>query len=58
MFRAVRGSTVLYPSDATSATTLVRAMADRDGVVYMRTTRGAYPVIYGPDEKSMSAAPR
>jgi transketolase len=50
MFRAVHGSTVLYPSDGTSAAKLVQAMADREGVVYMRTTRGAYPVIYGPDE--------
>jgi len=25
-------------------------MAERSGVVYMRTTRGAYPVLYGPDE--------
>ena len=23
----------------------------RDGIVYMRTTRGAYPVLYGPDEE-------
>ena len=46
MMRAVQGSTVLYPSDATSAAALVQAMADRDGVVYMRTTRGAYPVLY------------
>ena len=51
MFRTVHGSTVLYPSDATSTASLVRAMADRTGVVYMRTTRGAYPVIYGPDEQ-------
>jgi len=50
MMRAVYGSTVLYPSDATSAASLVAQMADRDGVVYMRTTRGAYPVLYGPDE--------
>src|SRR5262249_29565293 len=50
MMRAVHGSTVLYPSDATSAARLVREMADRDGVVYLRTTRGAYPVLYGPDE--------
>jgi transketolase len=50
MLRAVHGSTVLYPSDATSAAYLVREMADRTGVVYMRTTRGAYPVLYGPDE--------
>jgi transketolase len=50
MMRAVHGSTVVYPSDATSAAYLVREMADRSGVVYMRTTRGAYPVLYGPDE--------
>jgi transketolase len=50
MMRAVHGSTVLYPSDATSTAALVQQMADRSGVVYMRTTRGAYPVLYGPDE--------
>jgi transketolase len=50
MFRAVEGSTVLYPSDATSAAALVQEMAERTGIVYMRTTRGAYPVLYGPDE--------
>lgn len=48
--RAVYGSTVLYPSDATSAAALTREMADLSGVVYLRTTRGAYPVIYAPDE--------
>jgi transketolase len=26
-------------------------MANQSGVVYMRTTRGAYPVLYGPDEQ-------
>ncbi len=46
MLRAVHGSTVLYPSDATSTAALVQAMADLTGVVYMRTTRGAYPVLY------------
>jgi transketolase len=50
MMRAVHGSTVLYPSDATSTAYLVDQMAERSGVVYMRTTRGAYPVLYGPDE--------
>jgi transketolase len=50
MMRAVHGSTVLYPSDATSAASLTQQMAERDGVVYMRTTRGSYPVLYGPDE--------
>jgi len=50
MMRAVHGSTVLYPSDATSTASLVAQMAERSGIVYMRTTRGAYPVLYGPDE--------
>ena len=50
MMRAVHGSTVLYPSDATSTAYLVREMAGRGGVVYMRTTRGAYPVLYPPEE--------
>jgi hypothetical protein len=46
MMRAVHGSTVLYPSDATSTASLVREMAERTGIVYLRTTRGAYPVLY------------
>jgi transketolase len=50
MLRAVQGSTVLYPSDGPSTAALVAEMADRDGIVYMRTTRGAYPVLYGPGE--------
>jgi transketolase len=50
MMRAVHGSTVLYPSDAASATSLTQQMAERDGIVYMRTTRGSYPVLYGPEE--------
>lgn len=50
MMRAVHGSTVLYPSDATSTAYLVKEMADRSGIVYMRTTRGAYPVVYPPGE--------
>ncbi len=49
-FRAIHGSTVLYPSDATSTAALVAAMADRGGISYMRTTRGNTPVLYGPDE--------
>lgn len=49
--RAVNDSTVLYPADATSTAALVRAMADREGISYLRTTRGSYPVIYGPDEE-------
>jgi transketolase len=48
--RAVHGSTVLYPSDATSAVALTAAMADLPGVSYLRTTRGAYPVLYPAGE--------
>jgi transketolase len=48
--RVIHGSTVLYPSDATSAARLVEVMAQTQGIVYMRTTRGAYPVLYGPEE--------
>jgi transketolase len=50
-FRAVHSSTVLYPSDANQAARLVELMADLDGIVYLRTHRGALPVIYGPDER-------
>jgi transketolase len=50
MMRAVHGSIVLYPSDAPSAAYLTAEMAECSGIVYMRTTRGAYPVLYGPDE--------
>ncbi|MFE7045388.1 transketolase [Streptomyces atratus] len=50
MMRAVHGSTVLYPSDATSAAALTAAMAYLDGISYLRTTRGAYPVLYASDE--------
>jgi transketolase len=48
--RAVHGSVVLYPSDGPSTAKLVERMADTPGIVYMRTTRGAYPVLYGPGE--------
>jgi transketolase len=45
-FRAVHSSTVLYPSDANQTAQLVELMADLDGIAYMRTHRGALPVIY------------
>ena len=48
--RAIHGSTVLYPSDATSTAKLVAAMAETPGISYLRTTRGAYPVLYPHDE--------
>ena len=50
-FRAVHGSTVLYPCDANQTAKLVAQMADVDGISYLRTTRAATPVIYGPEEE-------
>jgi transketolase len=49
--RAVHGSTVLYPCDGNSAAKLTAAMAETSGVVFLRTTRGAYPVLYPPEEE-------
>ena len=48
--RAIHSSTVLYPCDPNQTAKLTRVMADTLGIVYMRTTRGAYPTIYGPNE--------
>jgi len=48
--RAIHSSTVLYPCDPNQTAKLTRVMADTFGIVYMRTTRGAYPTIYGPNE--------
>ncbi len=50
MMRAVHGSTVLYPSDGNQTAQLVAAMADLDGISYIRTTRAATPVLYDPAE--------
>jgi len=47
--RAIHGSTVLYPADANTTAKLVAALADREGVSYLRTTRGATPVLHAPD---------
>ncbi|HUQ41509.1 MAG TPA: transketolase [Candidatus Limnocylindrales bacterium] len=51
MMRAVHGSTVLYPSDGNQTARLVAAMADRDGIVYMRTTRANTPILYPATEE-------
>ena len=50
MMRAVGGSTVLYPCDANQTAKLVAAMAEREGISYLRTTRAATPVIYEASE--------
>lgn len=50
MMQAVHGSTVLYPSDATGTAALVATIAETNGISYLRTTRGAYPVLYDAQE--------
>ncbi|MGI8713777.1 MAG: transketolase [Solirubrobacteraceae bacterium] len=49
-FRALHGSVVLYPSDPNQTVKLVEAMADHQGISYLRSSRSAMPTIYGPDE--------
>ena len=49
-FRAIHGSTVLYPCDGNQTTALVRAMGELDGISYLRTTRADTTVLYGADE--------
>jgi transketolase len=48
--RAIHGTTVLYPSDGNATVGLVTSMADLRGISYLRTTREATPVLYGPEE--------
>jgi transketolase len=50
MMRAVHGSIVLYPCDANQTTQLVAAMAELEGISFLRTTRAGTRVIYPPDE--------
>ena len=50
-FRAIQGSTVLYPCDGNQTAKLVKAMADIDGISFLRTTRADTEVLYGPDEE-------
>jgi transketolase len=49
--RAVHGSTVLHPCDANQTAQLVAAMADREGISYLRTLRPATPVLYAADDE-------
>ncbi len=51
MMRAVHGSTVLYPADGNATARLVAAMADLDGISYLRTTREATPKVYDDTEE-------
>ncbi len=50
MFRPIPGCVVLYPSDAVSSEACVAAAAAHKGLVYIRTSRPATPVLYPPGE--------
>ncbi len=49
--RAVHSSSVLQPCDANQTAKLVAAMADTEGIVFLRTLRPNTPVIYDADEE-------
>ena len=53
MFRAVVGSSVLYPCDAISTERLMEQAVATHGIVYIRTTRPATPILY-PDSETFS----
>jgi transketolase len=50
LFRSLLDSVVLYPCDAVSCERMVELAAEHAGTSYIRTTRGATPVIYSPDD--------
>ncbi len=50
LFRSVPDCVVLYPGDAVSAEACVEAAARRKGMVYIRASRPATAVLYGPAE--------
>lgn len=50
LFRAIPCSTVLYPADAVATERLVALAAERQGIVYIRTTRPATPILYESDD--------
>jgi transketolase len=51
MMRSVFGSAVLYPSDAVSTIHLIKEMAERKGISYLRSTREKTAILYGPNEQ-------
>lgn len=50
ILRAIPGMTVIMPADYFATKALVRAALLRPGPVYLRFTRDAVPVLYGPDD--------
>jgi transketolase len=51
IFRPIPGCVVLYPSDAVSAEACVSQAAAHRGMVYIRTTRPAVPLLYSAGEE-------
>lgn len=49
-FRTLIDSVVLHPCDAVSTEKLVKAMAQQQGLCYLRTLREKTPVIYGTND--------
>jgi transketolase len=50
MFRPIPGCVVLYPSDAVSSEACVAMAAAHKGLVYLRTSRPATPLLYATGE--------
>ena len=58
-FRAVHSSVGPVPVRPQSDGRARPAMADHPGISYLRTTRGAYATIYGPDDAfAIGGSPR
>jgi transketolase len=51
MMRAVHGSAVLYPADGNSTAKLTGAMAEREGISYLRSTRESTAKLYEAGEE-------
>lgn len=51
LFRAIPDSVVLYPADHVAEEKLSICAAEHDGIVYVRTTRGAATPLYKPTQK-------
>ncbi len=50
IFEPIPGCTILYPSDARSAEACLESLAEHAGMAYLRTSRPATTLIYGPEE--------
>ena len=57
-FRAIEGSTVLYPADGTSTVELVAMMCELPGISYVRTTREKTPSLYGDANPFANGGPK